>query len=249
MLLVSSFSPSAHSAAASTPSGTQPSALPAGLQTLVERQLDTAWQDALPRALHSTATVQVQFMAPRGAAATPCPQGWRVEAVALERLSRVSIPVHCAGQRGSVVAQLQVHAPIWTLRADTPAGHHLRTQDLEQRMQRITHRDEALPADALLGRQLKADGQAGQALQARHVLRPVAMRKGDKVEIRAQGDGVQVSVMGIATSTGKLGDTVTVRNARTGRPVKGLLIAPGVLQAAQQAPGGSVQIKAAGSAD
>ena len=75
------------------------------------------------------------------------------------------------------------------------------------------------------------------------------MRKGDKIEIRAQGDGVQVSVMGLATGSGKLGDTVTVRNARTGRPVKGQLIAPGVLLAAPQAPGGGVKVKAMESGD
>lgn len=225
------------------------STLPAGLQSVLEQRLHAAWRQALPSAQQEAAQWQVEFMAPRGAAATPCPTTWDVDAISLQRLTRVSIPVRCEGQRGSVVAQLQVHAPAWSLRADTPAGHTLREGDLVQRPQQIAHRDELLAASELLGRQLKTDGKAGQRLGARHVLRPVAMRKGDKIEIRAQGDGVQVSVMGIATGTGKLGDTVTVRNARTGRPVKGKLIAPGVLLAAQQAPSGSVQIKAAESAD
>ena len=56
--------------------------------------------------------------------------------------------------------------------------------------------------------------------------------------------GVQVSVAGIATASGKLGETAVVRNARSGRPVKGTLIAPGVLLAGSQAPNGGVQVTA-----
>ncbi|MDH1703082.1 flagellar basal body P-ring formation chaperone FlgA [Comamonas terrigena] len=223
--------------------------LPAELQAAAQARLQAAWTQLLPAAQRAQARLQVQFTAPRGAAHTPCPEGWTVPAVELHSLTRASIPVRCGSQRGSVVAQLQASAPVWTLRSDVPAGQALQAEDLELRPQTLAHRNELLDTPAPVGQQLKTAGRAGQALQARQLLSPVAMRKGDKIEIRAQGDGVQVSVMGLATGSGKLGDTVTVRNARTGRPVKGQLIAPGVLLAAPQAPGGGVKVKAMESGD
>ena len=191
----------------------------------------------------------MQFVAPRGAANTHCPQGWRIDTIALRQLTRVSIPVLCGAERGSVVALLEVRAPVWTLRSDLPRGHSLRPEDLTPQSQRIAQISDVLAASDLIGLQLKNDTPAGQALRARDLLRPIAMRKGDKVEIRAQGDGVQVSVMGVATRTAKLGESVSVRNVRTGRLVQGVLIAPGVLQADSQPPAGAVQVRAAESGD
>lgn len=235
--------------ATQTAAAMPPPALPADLQTAAQAQLQAAWSQLLPAAQRTQASLQVQLTAPRGAANAPCPEGWTVPTVELHSLHRASIPVRCGSQRGSVVAQLQARAPVWTLRTDIPAGQALQTQDLELRPQTLSHRNDLLNASAPVGQHLKTAGRSGQALQARDLLRPIAMRKGDKVEIRAQGDGVQVSVMGLATGSGKLGDTVTVRNARNGRPVKGRLIAPGVLLAAPQAPGGGVKIKAMESGD
>ncbi|MBV8247806.1 MAG: flagellar basal body P-ring formation protein FlgA [Comamonas sp.] len=226
------------------------SELPAGLEAALQARLEAGWQHAaLPPALREGLQWQAQFSAPRGAALEPCPEGWELPPVALQRLARVSMPVRCGAARGSVVAQLQVRAAVWALRADTPAGRVLAPQDLLQLLQPVAHVNELLPASTWLGLPLRADGQAGQVLRARDVERPIAVRKGDKVEIRAQGDGVQVSVAGIATASAKLGDTITVRNARTGRPVKGTLIAPGVLQAGSQAPAGALQIRAEESDD
>ena len=131
--------------------------------------------------------------------------------------------------------QVQARAPVWTLRTDVPAGRALRAEDLQLQLRELTQLEALLPESALLGVQLRADGRSGQMLEPRDIARPVVVRRGDKVEIRAQDDGVQVSVAGIATASGKLGETAVVRNARSGRPVKGTLIAPGVLLAGSQA--------------
>lgn len=232
--------------AQAAPPSTRLAELPEAVHTAVYEQVHDALLQALDPVQREGARVQIRFTAPRGAANSPCAGGWAVVgALNLRQLARVTVPLDCAGQRGSVVALVEASAPVWTLRTAIPAGQALRAGDLKLQLHNLTRLDTLVPGSLLAGGQLRADGEAGQVLQARDIDRPVVQRKGDKVEIRAQGDGVQVSVAGIATGSARLGEVVTVRNARTGRPVKGTLVAPGVLQAGSQAASGGVKIQTA----
>jgi flagella basal body P-ring formation protein FlgA len=206
------------------------------VRSAVYRQVHAALLQALPAAQREGAQVQIGFGAARGAAHQPCPGGWEMGPLNFRHLARVTVPLRCESQRGSVVAQVQARAPVWTLRADVPAGRALRAEDLQLQLRELTQLEALLPESALLGMQLRADGRSGQMLEPRDIARPVVVRRGDKVEIRAQDDGVQVSVAGIATGSGKLGETAVVRNARSGRPVKGTLIAPGCCWRAARRP-------------
>lgn len=228
---------------------TPPPELPESVRGAVYRQVHAALLQALPAAQREGAQVQIGFGAARGAAHQPCPGGWEMGPLNFRHLARVTVPLRCESQRGSVVAQVQARAPVWTLRADVPAGRALRAEDLQLQLRELTQLEAPLPESALLGMQLRADGRSGQMLEPRDIARPVAVRRGDKVEIRAQDDGVQVSVAGIATGSGKLGETAVVRNARSGRPVKGTLIAPGVLLAGSQAPKDGVLVQVTAESD
>lgn len=220
------------------------------LQQVVQRAVGEKISAALLPTYGVGLSWQIQIGARRGAALSNCRDEWKVAAFQVQRLSRVSVPLTCNGQRGSVVLAINAKAPVWTLKHAVAAGQQLRAQDLALLPRPITQLNDVSAATNWVGARMKKAQDAGHLLQPQDVERPVLARKGDKIEIRAQGDGVQVSVDGIATSTGKLGETVTVRNARTGKPVKGMLIAPGVLQVQPLASStGSVHIKAAKSED
>lgn len=65
---------------------------------------------------------------------------------------------------------------------------------------------------------------AGETLTARHVARPLLVRRGHAVTLEAGGGGISVSAPGRALEDGGRGDPVRVRNTRSERVVEGRVI-------------------------
>lgn len=207
----------------------------AQVHSAVTRDLTAAEQAALQ--------LEIRITGRRGAALSNCPSGWQLpEDLSIQHWRRLSIAVHCAGVKGSLVAQIEAQAQVWTLARDLPAGHRLSAQDLVRANRPLRSAEELLALSALEGLQLRRAMPAGSQPSGRALERPVCARRGQSVEIRASvDDAVQVSATGIAEATGRLGETGRVRNARSQRWVSGRWIAPGVLLADAQP--GSVRVE------
>lgn len=207
-------------------------------QALVEQALDAA----LSAQQRASLRYEIRVIAPRGAAAQPCPSAWQWDPIHLAHWQRVRIGVRCEGQTGSLVAVIHARAPVWSTLVDLPKGHRLQAQDL-QRHEAPVHRLQDMPeASALVHMQLRKPLPAGTAVQLQHVERAVYARKGEKLEIRATVQGITVSMDGTAERTAYHGETLRARNLRSQQWVTGRLVAPGVLEASDQ-PSGGVKVQ------
>lgn len=218
-------------------------AMDPNLPAVLRPQVQAAVLAALPTALQNQVQVQLHFAAARGAAQKRCTDRWHVGPIDVQQLARISVPLECLGERGSVVARVQLHGPVAHLVQDAPAQHRLRPQDITTRTAPIAHADRWLDSAQLPGQLLRKATAAHTPLDTRAVERPVLLRRGDAVQILAHGGGVSVRVAGIATATARLGDTVTVRNARTQQLIKGRLTAPGVVEAGHEPLPGQRSVK------
>lgn len=216
-------------------------ALDVALQSQAEAALWAALQSARPE-LQSD-QIQMTWLAPRGAALQPCPAGWSVAVPRLQRLQRIPLALHCGSERGSLVAQVRVLQPVWTLRQDRPAGHVLQADDLLAATVWLDSLEPFPAAAALRGARLRLARPAGSRLASRDLSLPLMLRRNDKVEIRASVDGVTVSAQGLALKAGHLGQPVTVRNLRSGQVIDAVVIAPGVVQAGARKPGAAGGVK------
>lgn len=77
----------------------------------------------------------------------------------------------------------------------------------------------------LAKRSIPADTVLGPAL----VQAPIAIRRGEKVVLLAQGGGVEVRMEGRALADAAVGEPVRVRNLSSGRVVEGVVVSPGVV--------------------
>ena len=218
--------------------GLDDTALPPALAQVAHSAVSAAVRQALPAAHRAQADIQVQLGAARGTARQPCEGAWHVTTPVITQLQRLHLPVRCGTATGSVVARVQLHAPTWVTRQTLAAGHTLQAHEVEVRPQALHTLDVLWPDMAVQGLQLRKALPTGSVLRARDVERPVLLRRGERVEIRAAADDaagtIAVTVPGIAQGTGRLGEVVTVLNARTQRPVQGRVVAPGVLEAASE---------------
>lgn len=179
----------------------------------------------------TAAQVRVEWLAARGAALQDCPSGWTVQPPRLAQLRRVTMAVRCGSARGSLTARVQVERMAWTVHQDLPTAHLLQPGDAQPQKHWMDTLERLPDATALPGSQLQRPLPAGSALHWRDLRQPTALHRGDKVEIRADSDGVTVSVQGVALGAARLGQRVQVRNARSQQLVEGVLIAPGIVQA------------------
>lgn len=208
------------------------------VQAQAQARIEQALDSALSAQQRASLTRQIRVASPRGAALQPCPSGWQWAPVSLEYWQRVHINVHCEGRAGSLVAVIDARAPVWATASDLPKGHRLQAQDL-QRQEAPVHSLQDMPdAATLVHMQLRKPLRAGTALRLQHLERAVYARKGEKVEIRASVQGITVSMDGIAARTAYQGETLRVRNLRSQQWVTGRLVAPGILEASDQASGG-----------
>lgn len=77
-----------------------------------------------------------------------------------------------------------------------------------------------------LGRRLKVNLGAGQAVLARHLDHDWLVREGSPVTIQIETGPILIETGGIALQSGQLGEAIRVSNARSGRPLHVTVIGP-----------------------
>jgi flagellar basal body P-ring formation protein FlgA len=62
------------------------------------------------------------------------------------------------------------------------------------------------------------------------VKKPYAVRKGDRVSIEARHGGLSIQVVGLAKSSGEIGQTATVANVDSGKELRAKIVGPGAVR-------------------
>ena len=198
----------------------------------IEQRARAALVAELPAGLAAELRLSLQLVAAREGARGDCPAGWQIrQALSFTHFRRIAVPVQCGDLAGSVVARLQVQAPVWVLQQAQPAGHRLVADDLRRELREVHTLAELTAAADPVGLPLRRSLRAGDPLRPADIERPLLVKRGDAVELVAAADGVAVSVAAVALAPGRLGEVVSVRNPRTQRVVKGRVAAPGVVEA------------------
>jgi len=142
----------------------------------------------------------------------PDPDGWsrRVRIAGGTPVARAARQTGTAGPRETAIVLID------SLPKDTilTAGH-LEARDIPSTGQdgRVTDMSSAI------GRRLKANLGAGQALLARHLDHDWMVREGAPVTIQIQTGPILIETGGVALQSGQLGEAIRVSNARSGRPI------------------------------
>ncbi len=106
-----------------------------------------------------------------------------------------------------------------------PKDLELRTI-LERELRGSWHTD----VDGLLGQQVKRNIRQGDPVVGRMVEPPTLVNRGDTVKLQAGTPGINITVLGKALSDAVEGEQVSVKNLASGRTVRGLVVAQGVVR-------------------
>ena len=216
---------------------------PHAWQPAAEAAAHAQLMEALPPTLRDTVTLHWEWRGARGAATAPCAVAWEIGTIKVQQLDRIHVPLQCAALRGSVAGKAVLVAPLWQTAHDLPARHVLAAHDLQSTRAVVQDLDQLIERHLLLGLQLRRDTPERTVLGWSQLVRPIVLRQGDALEIRASHAGVSVHMPAVATRPARLGDETVVRNVRSQQLVRGKLVAPRLLEAdAQRSNAGSVKV-------
>jgi flagella basal body P-ring formation protein FlgA len=142
--------------------------------------------------------------------------------------SRQTVGIRCQGPVGwTVYLQVEVQAAgtVVVLARSLARGERIAASDLQVREQRVDHLRQGWfsSVDSVLGRRMLRPLNAGSVLTPSLVDRARDIEKGQRVELRAAGSGINVGMPGEALSDASRGDRVRVRNLSSDRIVEGVV--------------------------
>lgn len=115
-----------------------------------------------------------------------------------------------------VPVQISVKKPVWVVKNAIGANEPLRTSDLTLRLKDVSHcYNYAVGEERTIGHYIaRVNLRPGEILDARKMVIPPDVSYNSSVRILiSNGDGMTVTVPGIALSEGKIGETIRVRQA------------------------------------
>lgn len=108
------------------------------------------------------------------------------------------------------------------IEAEDVAVHRVKLTDLDHQL--ITNvRD-------VIGKSAVRPLQTNNPIRLGMVKKPYAVRKGDRVSIEATHGGLSIQVVGLAKSSGELGQTATVANVDSGKELRAKIVGPGAVR-------------------
>lgn len=81
--------------------------------------------------------------------------------------------------------------------------------------------------EGLVGMEMRRSVREGTLMSPSLLTAPEAIARGDFVKIEAKSGPVVIETRGTAVTAGRIGEQISVENARSGREVRGVIIAPG----------------------
>ncbi|WP_051560302.1 flagellar basal body P-ring formation chaperone FlgA [Marinobacterium jannaschii] len=145
--------------------------------------------------------------------------------------SRVSVKVSCSSPRWKLYASAtrQHLLPVLVAARALQRGKILTADDMVLKETDITALKGAFYTDknALIGWQVKRSTNRGKLLKPRSLSEAPVIRKGDSVIIEARRNSLSIRASGTALENGKKRQQIRVRNNKSGREIKAIVIAPG----------------------
>lgn len=165
----------------------------------------------------------------------PCTGDIKVSGGAVAKLARQQLTLECtAGTKGwpiKVSSDMQVFLPlvISTLvinRGDTIQRNQLKLQENEitRSPRGFYHR-----LDQVAGMSAKRRIRAGQIVSPDLIDQPQAVKRGEKVKIVAQRDGISAAMAGEALEKGSVGDVIRVKNLSSEKTIEAKVVEAGVV--------------------
>jgi len=106
--------------------------------------------------------------------------------------------------------------------AEDVAVHRVKLMDLDHQL--ITD------VKDVIGKSAARPLQTNNPIRLGMVKKPYAVRKGDRVSIEARHGGLSIQVVGLAKSSGELGQTATVANVDSGKELRAKIVGPGAVR-------------------
>lgn len=147
---------------------------------------------------------------------------------------KLTIGLRCSGPRPWTVyipAHIKVFADVVTAAHPLRRGAEISQDDVITIRQELgqLHNDYFVNADDVVGKIIKQNINAGQAISAKRIKAPIVVRRGDAVSIIVTAGRLKVKMKGKALKDAAVGDRLTVRNGRSKRIVQGIAVASGVV--------------------
>jgi flagellar basal body P-ring formation protein FlgA len=97
---------------------------------------------------------------------------------------------------------------------------------------KLTDLDHQLITDVkdVIGKSAARPLQTNNPIRLGMVKKPYAIRKGDRVSIEARHGGLSIQVIGLAKSSGEIGQTATVVNVDSGKELRAKIVGPGAVR-------------------
>jgi flagella basal body P-ring formation protein FlgA len=108
------------------------------------------------------------------------------------------------------------------IEAEDVAIHRVKLMDLDHQL--ITNTKD------VIGKSAARPLQTNNPIRLGMVKKPYAVRKGDRVSIEARHGGLSIQVVGLAKSSGELGQTATVANVDSGKELRAKIVGPGAVR-------------------
>jgi flagella basal body P-ring formation protein FlgA len=108
------------------------------------------------------------------------------------------------------------------IEAEDVAVHRVKLMDLDHQL--ITNTKD------VIGKSAARPLQTNNPIRLGMVKKPYVVRKGDRVSIEARHGGLSIQVVGLAKSSGELGQTATVANVDSGKELRAKIVGPGAVR-------------------
>lgn len=148
------------------------------------------------------------------------------------KTANISVRVSCDGESPwsiFVPARINVLKEVVTATRDIYKGSILGPEDLSLSVRNTSNLGFGYTNNTapLIGNALTRNISAGSIIRLKHVSKPIAISRGDKITLEAGQGGLSVATSAIAMADGKIGDQIQVKNAQSKRVIEAFVVAPG----------------------
>lgn len=165
---------------------------------------------------------------------TPCPTKIKVSGGNATKLSREQLTLECSGMKGwpiKVSSDMQVFLPVVTSTAVINRGETIQSNQLQTQVTDIakTQRGFYHRISDITGMGAKRRIRANQILSPDLIDQPQLIKRGEKIKIIANRDGISASMPGEALEKGGEGEVIRVKNLSSGKTIEAKVIEAGVV--------------------
>lgn len=150
---------------------------------------------------------------------------------------RFSVRCEAAGWQQPVVVRAEVSARVVVATAEIPANRPLQASELALERRPVpAWQDAVSDPQSIVGQSSRRALKPGQPVARRALAVPRLLRRGDTVRIVARHAGIEVSANGEALDAGGQGESIRVRNTRTGKVIRARITSASTVEPEGQAP-------------